>query len=77
MTDLQEEPRRHQTRDFVASTSTKGTEGKYYLVELRIFPETMRGLQCVELSVARIIVLSAFSMSRKVTVGFTAVKAYS
>ena len=30
--------------DFVASTSTKGTDGKYHAVELRIFPEAMRGL---------------------------------
>lgn len=30
--------------DFVASTSTKGTDGKNHSVELRIFPEAMRGL---------------------------------
>jgi hypothetical protein len=30
--------------DFVASTSTKGTDGKNRAVELRIFPEAMRGL---------------------------------
>ena len=30
--------------DFVASTSTKGTDGKNHSVELRIFPEPMRGL---------------------------------
>jgi hypothetical protein len=30
--------------DFVASTSTKGTDGKNHAVELRIFPEAMRGL---------------------------------
>ena len=30
--------------DFVASTSTKGTDGKHHSVELRIFPEAMRGL---------------------------------
>jgi len=30
--------------DFVASTSTKGTDGKNHAVELRIFPEPMRGL---------------------------------
>jgi hypothetical protein len=29
--------------DFVASTSTKGTDGKNHSVELRIFPEAMRG----------------------------------
>ncbi len=30
--------------DFVATTSTKGTDGKNHAVELRIFPEAMRGL---------------------------------
>jgi hypothetical protein len=30
--------------DFVASTSTKGTDGKNHSVELRIFPEAMRGV---------------------------------
>ncbi len=30
--------------DFVASTSMKGTDGKNHAVELRIFPEAMRGL---------------------------------
>ena len=30
--------------DFVASTSTKGTDGKNHSLELRIFPEAMRGL---------------------------------
>jgi len=30
--------------DFVASTSTKSTDGKNHAVELRIFPEAMRGL---------------------------------
>ena len=30
--------------DFVATTSTKGTDGKNHSVELRIFPEAMRGL---------------------------------
>ena len=30
--------------DFVASTSTKGTDGKNHSVELRIFPDAMRGL---------------------------------
>jgi hypothetical protein len=30
--------------DFVASTSTKGPDGKNHSVELRIFPEAMRGL---------------------------------
>jgi hypothetical protein len=30
--------------DFVASTSTKGTDGKNHAVELRIFPEALRGL---------------------------------
>jgi hypothetical protein len=30
--------------DFVASTSTKGSDGKNHSVELRIFPEAMRGL---------------------------------
>jgi hypothetical protein len=30
--------------DFVASTSRKGTDGKNHSVELRIFPEAMRGL---------------------------------
>jgi hypothetical protein len=30
--------------DFVASTSMKGTDGKNHSVELRIFPEAMRGL---------------------------------
>jgi hypothetical protein len=30
--------------DFVASTSMKGTDGKNHSVELRIFPEPMRGL---------------------------------
>jgi hypothetical protein len=30
--------------DFVASTPTKGTDGKNHAVELRIFPEAMRGL---------------------------------
>ena len=30
--------------DFVASTSMKGTDGKNHSVELRIFPETMRGV---------------------------------
>ena len=30
--------------DFVATTSTKGTDGKNHSVELRIFPEQMRGL---------------------------------
>ena len=30
--------------DFVASTSVKGTDGKNHSVELRIFPEAMRGL---------------------------------
>ena len=29
--------------DFVASTSVKGTDGKNHSVELRIFPEAMRG----------------------------------
>src|ERR1700720_4896587 len=29
--------------DFVASTSTKGTDGKNHSVELRIFPEALRG----------------------------------
>ena len=29
--------------DFVASTSTKGTDGKNHSVELRIFPEELRG----------------------------------
>jgi hypothetical protein len=30
--------------DFVASTSTKGTDGKNHAVEVRIFPEALRGL---------------------------------
>jgi hypothetical protein len=30
--------------DFVATTSMKGTDGKNHSVELRIFPESMRGL---------------------------------
>ena len=30
--------------DFVATTSSKGTDGKNHSVELRIFPEAMRGL---------------------------------
>jgi hypothetical protein len=30
--------------DFVASTSTKGTDGKNHSLELRIFPEAMRGV---------------------------------
>jgi hypothetical protein len=30
--------------DFVASTSMKGTDGKNHSIELRIFPEAMRGL---------------------------------
>lgn len=30
--------------DFVATTSMRGTDGKNHSVELRIFPETMRGL---------------------------------
>jgi hypothetical protein len=30
--------------DFVASTSTKGTDGKNHSVELRIFPEALRGV---------------------------------
>jgi hypothetical protein len=30
--------------DFVATTSTKGTDGRNHSVELRIFPEAMRGL---------------------------------
>jgi hypothetical protein len=30
--------------DFVATTSTKGSDGKNHSVELRIFPEAMRGL---------------------------------
>jgi hypothetical protein len=30
--------------DFVATTSTRGTDGKNHSVELRIFPEAMRGL---------------------------------
>jgi hypothetical protein len=30
--------------DFVASTSTKGSDGKNHSVELRIFPEAMRGV---------------------------------
>ena len=30
--------------DFVASTSMKGTDGRNHSVELRIFPEAMRGL---------------------------------
>jgi len=30
--------------DFVATTSTKGTDGKNHSVELRIFPEAMRGV---------------------------------
>jgi len=30
--------------DFVASTSTKGTDGQNHSVELRIFPEAMRGV---------------------------------
>jgi hypothetical protein len=30
--------------DFVATTSAKGTDGKNHSVELRIFPEAMRGL---------------------------------
>ena len=30
--------------DFVATTSTKGTDGKNHSIELRIFPEQMRGL---------------------------------
>lgn len=30
--------------DFVASTSTRGTDGKNHSLELRIFPEPMRGL---------------------------------
>jgi hypothetical protein len=30
--------------DFVASTSTKGTDGENHSVELRIFPEAMRGV---------------------------------
>jgi hypothetical protein len=30
--------------DFVASTSMKGTDGKNHSVELRIFPEAMRGV---------------------------------
>jgi hypothetical protein len=30
--------------DFVATTSTKGTDGKNHSVELRIFPEAFRGL---------------------------------
>jgi len=30
--------------DFVATTSMKGTDGKNHSVELRIFPEAMRGL---------------------------------
>ena len=30
--------------DFVATTSMKGTDGKNHAVELRIFPEAMRGL---------------------------------
>ena len=30
--------------DFVASTSVKGTDGKNHSVELRIFPEAMRGV---------------------------------
>jgi hypothetical protein len=30
--------------DFVATTSTKGTDGKNHSVELRIFPEALRGV---------------------------------
>ena len=30
--------------DFVASTSTRGTDGKHHSLELRIFPEAMRGV---------------------------------
>ena len=30
--------------DFVATTSSKGTDGKNHSVELRIFPDAMRGL---------------------------------
>jgi hypothetical protein len=30
--------------DYVASTSTRGTDGKNHSLELRIFPEAMRGL---------------------------------
>ena len=30
--------------DFVASTSTKGTDGKNHSLELRIFPEALRGV---------------------------------
>lgn len=29
--------------DFVASTSTRGTDGKHHSIELRIFPEALRG----------------------------------
>jgi hypothetical protein len=32
-----------KTGDFVASTSTKGADGKNHSVELRIFPEALRG----------------------------------
>ena len=30
--------------DYIASTSTKGTDGKNHAVELRIFPEALRGI---------------------------------
>jgi hypothetical protein len=30
--------------DYIASTSTKGTDGKNHAVEVRIFPEALRGL---------------------------------
>jgi hypothetical protein len=33
-----------KTGDFVASTSMKGTDGKNHSVELRIFPEALRGV---------------------------------
>jgi len=32
-----------KTNDFVASTGVKGTDGKLHCVELRIFPESLRG----------------------------------
>ena len=32
-----------KTNDFVASTGIKGTDGKLHCVELRIFPESLRG----------------------------------
>jgi hypothetical protein len=32
-----------KTNDYVASTGVKGTDGKLHCVELRIFPEALRG----------------------------------